>query len=116
VTRDPDKALKAISDLGEWGQPVPARRRKSEKRRRGVVVSVRLTPEEFELLDAGARQSGQPLGTFMRQQALASATSRSTSPWEGGPQVLLAGNVSPSSFTTPPVHVDQQSTLTNAGQ
>lgn len=61
-------------DLTEWGEPEPAAAepsRKSDKRQRGVVVSVRLTPSEFEQLQELAAQAGQPVSTFLRDLALA---------------------------------------------
>jgi hypothetical protein len=81
VTTNADDVLAAIGDESEWGEPEPARPRKSEKRRRGVMVSVRLSPEEFELLESHAKTTGIPLGTFMRQQALACTRPVQTTTW-----------------------------------
>lgn len=65
-------------DPNEWGIPEPATAepvRKSEKRQRGVVVSVRLTPAEFERLQEVAAGAGLPVSTYLRDLALVRATS-----------------------------------------
>lgn len=64
-------------DPEEWGTPEPATSepvRKSEKRQRGVVVSVRLTPAEFERLQEVAAGAGLPVSTYLRDLALVRAT------------------------------------------
>ncbi|TKJ18928.1 hypothetical protein [Blastococcus sp. CCUG 61487] len=78
---NPDEVLTSLEDASEWGDPEPARPRKSEKRQRGIVVSVRLSPEEFELVEKHASSLGMPLGTFMRQQALACMTPAVATTW-----------------------------------
>lgn len=59
-----------LANPDEWGAPEPSKRPKSEKRRRHVVVSVRMTGDEVELIEAGAAHSGIPLGTYLRECAL----------------------------------------------
>lgn len=66
-SRDP---LMDLSDPEQWGDPVPSSRRKSDKRRRGVVVSVRFTPEELALVEGRAQTRGLALGTYLRESAL----------------------------------------------
>lgn len=115
VPSDPDQTLESIGDPDAWGEPVAARPRKSEKRKRGVVVSVRLSAEEFATLEAEAQRLGLAMGTYMRQQALATG-----GPVSGASVVrvhgpILAGNANPAWYTTPPVQIQQQGALTNAG-
>lgn len=71
MAEDVNELHTAMGDPSEWGEPieVPAAR-KSEKRRRSAVISVRLTPSELETVEGLAAAAGVPLGTFMRQQAL----------------------------------------------
>lgn len=111
---DPDQVLESINDADTWGEPVPARRRKSEKRKRGVVVSVRLSAEEFEALEAEAGRLGLAMGTYMRQQALGALTPAAGRTCLYVQGAILAGNLNPAWHTTPPVHVEQRPTLTNA--
>lgn len=62
---------KAIDDPEEWGTPQrSARTRKSEKRQRVAVVSVRLTEAELELIQQFAANAGVSVGAYMRDTAL----------------------------------------------
>lgn len=58
----------AIDDASEWG--TPKRGRKSEKRQRSAVVSVRMTQDELARVQAEAQALGQTVGTYMRDVAL----------------------------------------------
>lgn len=55
--------------MSEPAGAVPARKPKSERRQRGVVISVRFTPGE--LFAVQARTGGAPVSTFLRELALA---------------------------------------------
>lgn len=70
MTKDLEDVERALGDSVEWGDPRPSKRRKSEKRRRGVVVSVRLSSEELGAVEARASAVGMPIGTYMRHLAL----------------------------------------------
>jgi len=59
---------RAINDPAEWG--APKRGRKSEKRQRDAVVSVRMTAAELESVQGKAARTGQTVGSFMRESAL----------------------------------------------
>lgn len=65
---EPQGLERAINDPSEWG--TPKRGQKSEKRRRGAVVSVRMTEDELAAVQHQAARVGQTVGTFMRESAL----------------------------------------------
>lgn len=72
--------LTQLSDPDEWGAPEPTKRRKSDKRRRGVVVSVRLGPEELEAIEQRAKVRGVAIGTYLRECALTTTPMPTTTP------------------------------------
>ncbi len=84
---------RVINDPSEWGQP--KRGRKSEKRQRDAVVSVRMTAAELETVQEKAAQTGQTVGGFMRDSALRASfgegrlcihlATSSTAPLNGSP-------------------------------
>ncbi len=53
-----------------WEVPKPDVRKKSEKRQRGAMVSVRLTPGELEEVQTAAEGSGMTVAAYMRDRAL----------------------------------------------
>ena len=57
-------------DPDAWGEPEPKRTRKSERRQRGAVVSVRFTPEELEQVQARASERGMSMSAYLRSMAL----------------------------------------------
>lgn len=63
-----EKLDRAIDDPSEWA--TPQRSRKSEKRQRGAVVSVRMTEVELEVVQEKAASVNKTVGTFMRESAL----------------------------------------------
>ena len=65
---EPEDASLAIDDSAAWG--TPKRGRKSEKRQRSAVVSVRLSQAELELIQEKARERGETVGTYMRRAAI----------------------------------------------
>ena len=67
-TSDEADLIGAIDDAAEWG--TPKRGRKSEKRQRSAVVSVRMTQDELSRVQAEAQAVGQTVGTYMRDVAL----------------------------------------------
>ena len=64
----PEDLDRAINDPDEWG--TPKRGRKSEKRQRSAVVSVRMTDAELAIVQAKAQAAGQTIGAYMRDEAL----------------------------------------------
>jgi hypothetical protein len=67
---DVRELMDQLGDPDEWGTPEVSKRPKSEKRRRQVVISVRFTAEELEVVEAGARRESVPVGTYLRECAL----------------------------------------------
>jgi uncharacterized protein (DUF1778 family) len=66
--------IEALGDDPEaWGEPEPKRKRKSERRQRGALVSVRFTPEELALVQAHAAEAGTSVSGYLRNLALATA-------------------------------------------
>ena len=87
-TSDNDADLiAAIDDPSEWG--TPRRGRKSEKRQRSAVVSVRMTQDELARVQAEAHAVGQTVGTYMREVALSCHQNQPTST---RPLFLVTGN------------------------
>jgi hypothetical protein len=62
-------------DTQAWGDPVrePRSRRKSERRQRGAMVSVRFSPDELELVQAQAAGVGASVSGYLRNLALTAA-------------------------------------------
>lgn len=88
---------RAINDPAEWG--TPQRGRKSEKRQRGAVISVRMTEAELQAVQEKAARSGQTVGTFMRQSALRSDAAID------GVRVQVAQSVTPARNESPFIDV-----------
>lgn len=63
-----------IDDPDAWDVPSRAPKKKSEQRKRGAMVSVRLTPNELAVVQRAAEREGMSLSNFMRSRALNSAT------------------------------------------
>lgn len=61
---------RALGDDSAWEQPDPGPRKKSERRQRGAMVSVRLTPDELEMLQAASGRQGVSMAAYMRDRAL----------------------------------------------
>jgi hypothetical protein len=59
-------------DSEEWGEPKPLTKR-SEKRRLASLVSVRLSPDEVDIVRRVATERQMTLSGFMRNAALAAA-------------------------------------------
>jgi len=68
MSTDEADLVRAIDDASEWGTPKPGR--KSEKRQRSAMVSVRMTEDELARVQAEAHALNQTVGTFMREVAL----------------------------------------------
>ena len=66
-------------DAQAWGDPVhePRPRRKSERRQRAAMVSVRFSPDELEAIQTQAAEAGSSVSGYLRGLALA-ASRRST--------------------------------------
>ena len=62
-------------DTDAWGDPVPAPRhkRKSERRQRGAMVSVRLSPDELATVQEHAAEAGMSVSGYLRSLALIAA-------------------------------------------
>lgn len=66
--------IEAQRDVPEaWGEPEPERKRKSERRQRGALVSVRFTPDELAVVQAHAARAGTSVSGYVRDIALAAA-------------------------------------------
>ena len=81
-------SLRAIDDASEWGTPTPGR--KSEKRQRSAVVSVRMTQDELARVQAEAQALNQTVGTYMREVALGCRQSKSSA--TPGFALVMTGN------------------------
>lgn len=79
--------VRAIDDASEWGTPKPGR--KSEKRQRSAVVSVRMTQDELARVQAEAQALNQTVGTYMREVALGCQSRSGAAPRFA---VLVTGN------------------------
>lgn len=77
-----DEEIEAtLGDPEAWEVPSRGPKRKSEKRRRGAVISVRLSPEELEAVQAAAASTGESVSTYMREQALRTRTPEVPALW-----------------------------------
>src|SRR6266487_533022 len=68
--------IEAMRDDAEaWGEPSPEpeRKRKSERRQRGAMVSVRFSPDELASVQAHAVEAGTSVSGYLRNPALAAA-------------------------------------------
>lgn len=59
----------AIDDPTAWEKPSRGKK-KSEQRQRAAMVSVRLSPDELQAVQAAATKSGMSLSAFMRDRAV----------------------------------------------
>jgi hypothetical protein len=74
--RELAEQIEAMRDDAEvWGEPVtePARKRKSERRQRGAMVSVRFSPDELASVQEHAADAGMSVSGYLRNLALAAA-------------------------------------------
>ena len=90
---DPQELDRAIGDPAEWG--TPQRGRKSEKRQRDAVISVRMTEAELETVQAKAAQADKTVGTFMRESALQRDVAREAATVLHTQFLVYASNTSP---------------------
>ena len=69
-------------DPDAWGAPEqePRPKRKSERRQRGAMVSVRLSPEELEAVQLQAAAVGSSVSGYLRNLALAASRPPVVSP------------------------------------
>lgn len=68
--------IETMRDVPEaWGEPEPEpeHRRKSERRQRGALVSVRFTADELAVVQAHAAEAGTSVSGYLRDMALAAA-------------------------------------------
>lgn len=59
-----------LGDADSWETPSRAPKKKSEKRQRGAMVSVRLTPAELARVQQAADREGLTVSAFVRSRAL----------------------------------------------
>lgn len=64
-----DEIEKAMDDPSEWGDPLPPKRR-SERRQRHAMISIRLSSQELEQLQWAADFRGITISKYVREQAL----------------------------------------------
>src|SRR5579875_2434 len=65
--------IEAMRDDSEaWGEPAPEpeRKRKSERRQRGAMGSVRFSPDELACVQAHATDAGMSVSGYLRDLAL----------------------------------------------
>jgi hypothetical protein len=72
------RQVESMRDVPDaWGEPdqaeKPRRGSKSERRQRGAMVSVRLTPDELAAIQAHASRAGTSVSGYLRNLALAAA-------------------------------------------
>ena len=70
------KQIEAMRDDADaWGEPShePKRKRKSERRQRGALVSVRFSPDELASVQAHAATAGNSVSGYLRNLALTAA-------------------------------------------
>ena len=96
VTEDEHvEQVEAMRDDAEaWGDPVPedGRKRKSERRQRGAMVSVRFSAEELTTVQAHAADVGATVSGYIRDLALADARQPIvTMTWAGGAVINFPG-------------------------
>jgi len=75
---EPEDFDRAINDPSEWGPPKKGR--KSEKRQRSAVVSVRMTEAELATVQAKAQAAGHTIGAYMRDLAVHGASAQPNQP------------------------------------
>ena len=74
--RELAEQIEAMRDDPEaWGDPVaePERKRKSERRQRGAMVSVRFSPDELASVQEHAAEAGTSVSGYLRNLALTAA-------------------------------------------
>jgi hypothetical protein len=70
-----DELQATKDDPTEWGAPVPASRGAGRtKRRLAAMVSVRLSPEELEAVQARAQDLGMSVSAYLRRLVLRDAS------------------------------------------
>lgn len=83
-------------DPNAWGEPEPdvepTRKRKSERRQRGVIVSVRLTPQEHAEIQAQANEHRESVSGYLRTLALQVAKSGTPNVRDTGTVINYAGS------------------------
>jgi hypothetical protein len=84
--------IEAQRDVPEaWGEPEPGRKRKSEHRQRGALVSVRFTPDELAAVQAHAARAGTSVSGYLRDIALEAARQPAvTGSWVGAGATINA--------------------------
>lgn len=92
---DSEDPTLAINDPAAWGPPKKGR--KSEKRQRSTVVSVRMTQDELAAIQEKAKVYGHTIGTYMREVAL---TCQPQLHWEGLLTQALVSNGVPLTVTS----------------
>ena len=87
--------IEAMRDnAGAWGNPVSERgpKRKSERRQRGAMVSVRFTPDELASVQAHATEARASVSGYLRNLALAAARQPIVVvTWAGGTSINASG-------------------------
>jgi uncharacterized protein (DUF1778 family) len=66
-----DELEQAMNDPTEWGEPIDEDRpRRSEKRQRAAMISIRLTADELGVVQEAAAARGLSVGRYVRESAL----------------------------------------------
>lgn len=73
-----DQVEAAMDDPNQWAdEPLPVPARRSEKRQRAAMISIRLSSEELETVQAEAAARGLTVSRYVRDRALEPAQSES---------------------------------------
>lgn len=92
--RELAEQIEAMRDDPEaWGSPAaePERKRKSERRQRGAMVSVRFSPEELASVQEHAADAGTSVSGYLRNLALSAARRPIViMGWTVGPAIINA--------------------------
>ncbi|MGO9926227.1 MAG: plasmid mobilization protein [Mycobacterium sp.] len=79
-----------MADPTQWAdEPLPTPARRSAKRQRAAMISIRLSEEELETVQAEAAARGLTISRYVRDRALEPATSR---PTRSGSHFLVVTN------------------------
>lgn len=88
------KQIEGMRDDAEaWGDPAaaePERKRKSERRQRGAMVSVRFSPDELASVQEHAAEAGMSVSGYVRDLALKAAGQPIVIMGWGGPMTVNA--------------------------
>ena len=99
----------AMEDPSQWADdPLPVRSRRSEKRQRAAMISIRLSVEELEAVQTEAAARGLTVSRYVRDRALEHAVPRLAAPSAFG--FVLTNRTSKDLWDAPVEVVEQAAT------